>query len=442
MDCLPCGIVILDHQARVVSINKALENIIGTSQEMKGNGAGQSMRCVWTLNDKKGCGHVAACHGCKMRRVVLSAVNGKRVTNESTPLEVLVDGCMRSVPLKISAIPFTMNNKRFVVMVIMDITPLVPSQPPPKNVSFHGIIGTDPKMVQLFKQIKNVAKTDASVLIQGESGTGKELVATAIHKESIRDGHPFVPFNCGALSEGTVESELFGHVKGAFTGAVKEKKGRFELANSGTLFLDEVGELSPAVQVKLLRVLQDGTFERVGGEKTIQINVRVISATNKDLNQEVVAGRFRRDLYYRLCVVPFYLPPLRDRIGDLSSLLAHYTKVYSDGDVESNISSKAMNVLGAYAWPGNVRELQNVIQYALISSHNNVIDIQNLPPHLNHPQTTLKSVVKKRSKLDPAAVATALAKTEGNKQQAAKLLGVSRSTLYRFFGQNEDKAAA
>jgi transcriptional regulator with PAS, ATPase and Fis domain len=328
MDSLPCGVMILDHKAQVVTINKALEKIIGPTSQVAGKGAGQSIGCVWALGRANGCGHVQACTDCKMRRMVLSAVNGKQVINEKASLELLVDGCAKRVTLRLNIAPLSVHNRQYAVMTIFDVHPLQPDPMAQPENSFHNIVGTDPKIRAIFNSIRNVAATDAAVLIQGESGTGKELVATAIHKESHRRSRPFVPFNCGALPEGMVESELFGHVKGAFTGAVKDKKGRFELAHSGTLFLDEVGELPPAVQVKLLRVLQDGIFERVGDEKTIQVNVRIISATNKDLNQEVAAGRFRQDLFYRLCVIPFALPPLRDRKSDIPLLIDYFLAMY------------------------------------------------------------------------------------------------------------------
>jgi transcriptional regulator with GAF, ATPase, and Fis domain len=323
-------------------------------------------------------------------------------------------------------------------MTISDLRPLKPAPKASPENSFNNIIGTGPKMRAIFNSIRKVAATDAAVMIQGESGTGKELVAIAIHKESGRRDRPFIPFNCGALPEGIVESELFGHVRGAFTGAVKDKKGRFELAHSGTLFLDEVGELPPAIQVKLLRVLQDGTFERVGDEKTIQVNVRIISATNKDLNREVTAGRFRQDLFYRLCVIPIKLPPLRDRKSDIALLVDYFLGMYADSDTKNKIaiSPESLEILTSYHWPGNVRELQNVIQFALINNRGGRIEPRHLPPHLNF-SLSFQSPVKKRRKLEPADVSAALAQANGNKQDAAKLLGVSRSTLYRFFDQQE-----
>ena len=436
MDSLPCGVMILDHQAQVVTINIALEKIIGPVSQVLGKEAGQSIGCVWTVGQKNGCGHVEACSDCKMRQLALSAVNGKAVTNQKASLELLVDGCVKPVTLRLNIAPLLVDKRRYAIMTIFDVRPLTPAPTASSENSFHNIVGTDPKMRGIFDAIRNVAATDAAVFIQGESGTGKELVAVAIHKESHRRGRSFVPFNCGGLPEGMVESELFGHVKGAFTGAVKNKKGRFELAHSGTLFLDEVGELPPAVQVKLLRVLQDGTFERVGDEKTTKANVRIISATNKDLKQEVTAGQFRQDLYYRLCVIPLVLPPLRDRIGDIPLLVDYLLTKYAETDANSKIDvlPDTLEVLKSFHWPGNVRELENVIQFALIHSQGNRIEPRHLPPQLNAVYA-IQPPVKKRRKLDPTDVSTALVQSNGNKQQAAKLLGVSRSTLYRFFEQ-------
>jgi len=438
MDSLPCGVMILDHQCQVVTINKALEKIIGPASQVAGKGAGQSIGCVWPLGRANGCGLVEACSDCKMRRMVLSAVNGNQVINEKATLELLVDGCAKHATLQLNIAPLSVHNRQYAVMTIFDIRPLKPAPTASPENSFHNIVGTDPKMRTIFNSIRNVAATDAAVLIQGESGTGKELVAIAIHKESRRRNRPFVPFNCGALPEGMVESELFGHVKGAFTGAVKDKKGRFELAHSGTLFLDEVGELPPAVQVKLLRVLQDGTFERVGDEKTIQADVRIISATNKEINREVTTGRFRQDLFYRLCVIPLTVPPLRDRKSDISLLVDYFLAMYADSNTKNkiDISPETREIFTSYHWPGNVRELQNVIQYALINSPGSRIESRHLPPHLNL-SPFFQPPVKKRRKLDPAEVSETLVQANGNKQDAAKLLGVSRSTLYRFFDQQE-----
>lgn len=224
MDSLPCGVMILDYQAQVVTINEALEKIIGPPSQVSGKGAGQSIGCVWTLDQANGCGHLEACTDCKMHRMVLAAVNGKQVINEKASLELLVDGCTKHATLRLNIAPLSVHNRQYAVMTIFDIRPLKPAPIASPENSFHNIVGTDAKIRAIFNSIPNVAATDAAVLIQGENGTGKELVAAAIHKESRRCTRPFVPFNCGALPEGMVESELFGHVKGAFTRAIKSKE--------------------------------------------------------------------------------------------------------------------------------------------------------------------------------------------------------------------------
>ncbi|MBC8247947.1 MAG: sigma 54-interacting transcriptional regulator, partial [Deltaproteobacteria bacterium] len=227
---------------------------------------------------------------------------------------------------------------------------------------FSNMVGRDSKMLQVYQQIRDVADYDYPVNILGETGTGKELVATAIHNESNRRHAPFVPINCGAMPEGLVESELFGHTKGAFTGAMRDKRGRFELADGGTLFLDEISDLSKPMQVKLLRFLQENRFEKVGGEKTISVDVRIISATNKDLKQAVSMNRFRKDLYYRLNVIPFHLPTLRARKNDIPLLINHFLEEAAEtyDQKRLRVSRKAVSLMMDYSWPGNVRELINI----------------------------------------------------------------------------------
>ena len=310
--------------------------------------------------------------------------------------------------------------------------------------SFAGIVGRDAKMLELFDTIREVAEVNVPVLIQGESGTGKELVAAAIHNEGHNADKPFVPVNCGALPEGVLESELFGHVKGAFTGAVRDRKGRFELADGGTIFLDEIGELTAACQVKLLRVLQDGTFQRVGGEETVKVDVRVISATNKDLAEEIAAGRFREDLFYRLCVVPVYLPPLRERRNDISMLADHLlkralTEVAREGVV---LSPEAVDAMMDYDWPGNVRELENALQYTLVKCRDNLILPEHLPSNILNRDTPRQPSAKRqrKHKLDAERVRRTLEETGGNKIETARRLQVSRATLYRFLQESEKKS--
>ena len=305
--------------------------------------------------------------------------------------------------------------------------------------SFANIIGQDTKMLQVFQQIRDVAGYNYPVHISGETGTGKELVAAAIHNESRRSGAPFIAINCGALPESLIESELFGHVKGAFSDAIRDKKGRFELAHRGTIFLDEVTELSKNVQVKLLRFLQEGTFEKVGGEKTISVNIRVISATNKDLKEEVKNKNFREDLYYRLNVIPISIPPLRERKNDIPLLIDHFLKQAEEEYKQKppKISKEAMSLMMDYAWPGNVRELQNAIQFAIVKCSGSLITPNELPVEL---RDNKKPLLKRgpSKKLDFDTIKSALEQTGGNKSRAAKLLGVGRATLYRFLSEHPE----
>jgi transcriptional regulator with GAF, ATPase, and Fis domain len=307
--------------------------------------------------------------------------------------------------------------------------------------SFAGIVGRDAKMLELFDTIMEIAEVNIPVLIQGESGTGKELVAAAIHNEGHSTDKPFVPVNCGALPEGILESELFGHVKGAFTGAIHDRKGRFELADGGTIFLDEIGDIPAAMQVKLLRVLEERTFERVGGEESIKVDVRVISATNKNLAEEVAAGRFREDLFYRLCVVPVYLPPLRDRRNDIPLLAERLLKkaLTDIGRKDVVLSPETVCVMMDYDWPGNVRELENALRYALVKCRDNLLLPEYLPLKILETYVPSQAYPRKqrKRKLDAETVWRTLEETGGNKAEAALRLGVSRATLYRFLKESE-----
>jgi sigma-54 dependent transcriptional regulator, acetoin dehydrogenase operon transcriptional activator AcoR len=308
-----------------------------------------------------------------------------------------------------------------------------------KLTSFGNIIGQDHKMYKIFKNIRDVSSYDYAVHISGETGTGKELVANAIHNESARNGAAFVPINCGALPEGLIESELFGHVKGAFSGAIRDKKGRFELADGGTVFLDEVAELSNNMQVKILRCLQEGQFERVGGERTISVDVRVISATNKNLKEAVKQGRFREDLYYRLNVIPIHMPPLRERRMDIPLLIEHFLQEASERYRRDplRVSAPALSLMLDYHWPGNVRELQNAIQFAFVKCGGGTIEPEDLPIELRELENTCIRRGPSR-KLNLEGVRSALIRTGGNKAKAAKLLGVGRATLYRFLGDHPE----
>jgi len=300
--------------------------------------------------------------------------------------------------------------------------------------SLGELVGKDPKMLELFDQIREVSAENVPVLVQGESGTGKELVAKAIHEMSPRADKAFVAINCGALPEGVLESELFGHVRGAFTGAVKDRKGRFELADQGTIFLDEVSELSPAMQVKLLRVLQEQRFEQVGGERSIQVNVRVVSATNQDLRQLMEKKAFRRDLFYRLCVVPITLPPLREKRLDIPMLAEHFLERTAKelGRPILAPTNEVLDCLTQYPWPGNVRELQNAIEYAYVKCHGGMIGIEHLPQEIAHYKEKPISKPGPSLKFAKEEIIAALAEAGGNKKKAARILGIGRATIYRY----------
>ncbi len=297
------------------------------------------------------------------------------------------------------------------------------------------LVGRDPKTLELFNQIKEVSSSQVSVLIEGKSGTGKELVANAIHDIGIRSKKSFVAINCGALPEGILESELFGHVKGAFSGAARDRKGRFELADGGTIFLDEVGELSAAMQVKLLRVLQEKSFERVGGEKTIHVDIRIISATNQNLRKMMEEKKFRKDLFYRLCVVPISLFPLKERRLDIPMLIEHFLEVIALEIKRPalTLSNETMDILSAYDWPGNVRELHNMIEYAYVKCHSGTIETEHLPPEIMNYSFIKKQKPGPGLKMSKEKFFSALSMAEGNKKKAAEILGVSRATIYRYF---------
>ena len=300
----------------------------------------------------------------------------------------------------------------------------------------ENIIGNSPEMQQVFDTVRQVAASRATVLIQGESGTGKELIAKAIHRLSPRKNGAFVPVHCAALSSTLLESELFGHEKGAFTGAAERRKGRFELADGGSLFLDEIGEVDASVQVKILRALEERRFERVGGQESIDVDTRLIAATNRDLKKMVAEGKFREDLYYRLYVVVIQLPALRERKSDIPLLLKHYLDIFNqeNGRTIEGFSPDALDLLAAYRWPGNVRELRNVVEQIVVLSRSQRIGVRDLPVHIRESISsggacqvgggTLEEMEKQ-------AIRQALKEAGGNRTRAAEKLGVSRRTLHR-----------
>ena len=306
-----------------------------------------------------------------------------------------------------------------------------------KKYQFENMIGKSAKMQKVFSEIENVLNSDVTVLIQGESGTGKELVAKAIHYNGFRKDQPLVVVNCAAIPETLLESELFGYERGAFTGALERRIGKFEKADGGTIFMDEIGEMPPATQAKLLRVLQEREIERLGGNDKIKVDVRIISATNKDLKEEVAAEKFREDLYYRVAVFPIFVPSLREHKEDIPLLIAHFLKVYNEraGKGVKSVSEKAMEVLMNYAWPGNIRELENVIERAVVLVKDSTIEPEHLPRELRSATLGKRGggggEILSLEKLEENAMREAIAATAGNVSQAAKKLGIGRATFYR-----------
>ncbi len=306
------------------------------------------------------------------------------------------------------------------------------------------IIGKSAPLVKMMEIIEQVAPTRASVLITGESGTGKELVANAIQSMSSRSEGPFIKVHCASLSPTLLESELFGHEKGAFTGAVSQKKGRFELADGGTIFLDEIGEIDQSTQIKILRVLQERTFERVGGEETISVDVRIIAATNKDLEEEVRKGNFRQDLYYRLNVVHITVPPLRERKEDISLLVASFLKTFNEEDGKSveGFTPAARKAIMAYSWPGNIRELRNTVESCVVMARGRMIDVDQLPFHITDsdlPQTVSLKIGTSLESAEKKLILATIDWCKGNKTRAAEVLGIGRKTLHRKLDEYGEK---
>jgi PAS domain S-box-containing protein len=427
LDSLKEGILAHDDQRRIFFINREAERITGFSrEEVLGRDCHEAFgaplcggRCAFCDPAPEPPGHAEY-------SLNITSKNGETLRVEMTVTRMSgSDGTAGGV-----------------IAAFRDVTDLFSLQLRAEELtSFRSIIGRDNKMLNIFSQIKDVAAYEYPVHISGETGTGKELVATAIHLESRRAGSPFVPINCGALPEGLIESELFGHVKGAFSGAIRDKKGRFELADAGTVFLDEVAEISNPMQVKLLRFLQEGKFERVGGEHTLGVNTRVISATNRNLKKEVERGRFREDLYYRLNVIPLHLPPLRERRIDIPLLIEQFLNDACQryGKPPLKMSSRALAMMLDYRWPGNVRELQNAVQFAFVKSNGKLIAPEDLPLELRETVNVCARRGPMR-KLDPESVQSALERSGGNKAKAAKTMGVGRATLYRFLNDHPELA--
>ncbi len=337
--------------------------------------------------------------------------------------------------------PLIENGKEETVLIIRDITRLRQLETEvTSKFSFNNIIGKSPSMLKIFDLVRHLADTKTTVLIQGASGTGKELIAAALHHTGTRKNEPFIKVNCAALPENLLESELFGHVRGAFTGAERDKVGRFELAQNGTIFLDEIGDISPDLQIRLLRVLQEREIERVGSTKTTKINVRVVTATNRDLSELVAQGRFREDLFYRLNVVKIQIPPLKDRREDIPLLVRHFFNKFQDRIDRhiKGIDPEAMEILLNYDWPGNVRQLENVIEHAVVLSRENMIYPENLPIEILEPtQLELESAPaistpqSTSTENEAQQLKNILESVNWNRSEAARILNVNRITIWR-----------
>jgi len=336
----------------------------------------------------------------------------------------------------LSSSPLTDVDNSFMgaVLVVRDITRLTNLERELRDRhQFHHIIGKNSRMQEIYRLVEDLADAETTVLITGESGTGKELVARALHYGGLRGANTLVNVNCSALTENLLESELFGHVKGAFTGAVKDKTGRFQMADEGTIFLDEIGDLSPRIQLKLLRVLQEREFEKVGDSKPIKVDVRIIAATNRDLRAKVKLGEFREDLYYRLKVVEIALPPLRERRDDIPLLVDHFLGIFVNRFNKGidGVSDEVMNTFMRYPWPGNVRELEHALEHAFALCRARTIMVDHLPTEIKG-YFDFKGHAPETKVIDePRKILKALNKADWNKAKAARLLGISRQTIYR-----------
>ncbi len=413
-NCVLDGIVTIDPDTIVTNINHSAQEILEIQSDQA---IGKELKEI-----------------CRSGREAIAAIAGKSIASSQFIRENQITGRTKGKKWTY-IIGVTPLKDHSAILVIRDITRLRSLESEVlKKYSFNNIIGKSPAIVKIFDMIDHLANTDTTVLIQGPSGSGKELIAAALHYSGARKDNPFIKVNCTALPDTLLESELFGHVKGAFTGAIRDKVGRFELANNGTIFLDEIGDISPMLQQRLLRVLQEREIERVGGTKTIKIDVRILAATNKDLAQLVSSGEFRDDLYYRLNVVPITLPSLQQRKEDISLLIQHFINQFEDhlNIVVKGIDPEAMDLLLNYPWPGNVRQLENALEHAVVLAWDGYIHLENLPPELvSFNFENNSNTPKTESVIDEQKLKELLDSVNWNRSEAARILGVNRITIWR-----------
>jgi PAS domain S-box-containing protein len=414
------AIITVDNEMRVIEANPATESICSLlPREITGKTLAEARSCICS----KSCVEVlkeALAH----RRTIREYRTECRHPNR--PKQVVI--------LTVSPLLDRQGEFGGAVLVIRDVTRLSDLEEELRErYQFHNIVGKSQEMQDIYRLISDLAEVETTVLVTGESGTGKDLVAKALHHMGERRSRPLVVVNCSALAENLLESEMFGHVRGAFTGAIKDRRGRFHAADGGTMILDEVGDISPRIQLKLLRVLEEKEFERVGESIPVKVDVRVIATTNRDLRERVRQGAFREDLYYRLKVMEIPLPPLRDRREDIPLLVEHFRKRFNTSfkrEIEG-LSVEALRRFMAYSWPGNIRQLEHVMEHAFVLCRDRTISTTHLPPELEEPKESGEPIREKTPRETRQEILDVLSRTGGNKAKAARLLGMSRQNLYR-----------